>query len=169
MAILSPLEKSKILLSTLLLILVVVSCKPRHVLNIDEVFSLKPSHSISNVAIKSFLESYNAKGMYDEYDDTFVIYVTKSTDAGYKVSVAKVDFPNFRKEATKFEYLQELKGYSKFGKDLVLLYGEIDDSLFSKQSTPKDIMYNEFKGKRATNYEPHFIDYYFKNSPLDAK
>lgn len=162
MAILSPQEKNKFVLSTFLLLFTLISCEPKHVFNIDEVFSLKPSYSISSKKILDCLKDYNAKDLHDEYDDTFVIHVTKSNDSLFKVSVAKVDFPTFRKEVSKFEYFKQLRGYSKFGKDLVLLYWDADNSFFTKLSSPEDIMYNEFKGKRATNYEPHFIDYYLQ-------
>jgi hypothetical protein len=154
-------RKSKRFLGYLTIILVVAACQPKKVLNIDEVFALKPSHSITNDTIYGLLKNYDSKGLYHDDDDMYIIHVRKTKGSNYKLGIAKSDFPNFRKEASNFHYFKNLKGYLKYNKNIVLLYGDIDGTFFDEISSPEDIMYNEFINSGKTIYEPHFIDYYY--------
>jgi len=144
------------------ILIIFLSCDTKRVLNVEEVFALKPSHALSNLTISKFIEDYKTKELNDKIDDTYIIYIIND-DTQSKISIAKVYFPEFRKVVYRFKNLRELKGYLKYENDLVLLYGDVDN-FFKENTKPIDIMYNEYKGTESVNYEPHFIDYYIMNS-----
>lgn len=127
----------------------------------EQVKELEPTHSIVDNSMIKFFHDFEKKENFDLNSDTYIVYVKKVNDTKHEVSIAKTRFKIFRREKDNLPYFQKLKGYLLYQNSIVLLYGDIDNSIFkSNNNKVEDILFNDSTEKAGMMiYEPVFVDY----------
>lgn len=157
----------------ILVIIIFSSCVNKKNISIDTVNKLEPTYIINNSLVLDALNRIEIKKeTFDTTDDIIVLYVKKNQDKSYELSLTKTEFSLFRVYKSDY-YFKTLKGYANYKDKKVLLYGDIENSLFVRTNEKlQNIMYYDVSKNESTIpmiYEPSFFDFIIQNNKLIEK
>lgn len=144
------------------------NCKSQEY-DIEKAKSLNPTHIVKSDALSQLLNNIETnKKLFDESSNVIILYLEKKKKK-LKISATKTDFELFKENKSEY-YFSNIKGYLMHFDYLVLLYGDVDNSLLfdrTKNKLEKNIMsYKKDKDDIPIIYEPTFLEYRIEEGKL---